>query len=80
MVQQSEKVAKLHPNLLFSLNILLEVTLFGLFLIFFGIPSVSKYLAKETIVISSVEETNGIEAPAITIIARQTNAMDLNLG
>ena len=80
MVQQSEKVAKLHPNLLFSLNILLELTLFGLFLGFFGIPSVSKYLAKETIVISSVEDTNGIEAPAVTIIARQTNAMGLTLG
>ena len=77
---QKEKVAKLHPNLLFSLNIFLELTLFGLFLVFFGIPSVSKYLSKETIVKSSVEDTNGIEAPAITIIARQTNDIALTLG
>ena len=67
MMVQSKKVAKLNPTLLFCLNILLELTLFGLFLIYFGIPSISKYLAKETIVISSVEETNGIEAPAITV-------------
>ena len=32
-------------------------------------PSVSKYLDQETIIISSEEETNGIEAPAITFLA-----------
>ena len=50
-------------------HLILQFVLFILFLKFFGIPSVEKYLDKETIVIYSEERTNGIEAPAITIIA-----------
>ena len=65
---------KVRSTLLFCLNILLQLSLFVVFLLFFGIPAVRKYLARETIVISSVEETQGIEAPSITIVARQLNA------
>ena len=50
-------------------HLILHVFLFILFLIFFGVPSVKKYLDKETIVIYSEEQTNGIEAPAITFAA-----------
>ena len=50
-------------------QLLLQIVLLALFVKFFGVPSVEKYLAKETIVISSEEQTNGIEAPAITIAA-----------
>ena len=50
-------------------HLILQLVLFVLFLKFFGEPSVRKYLQKETIVIYSEERTNGIEAPAITIIA-----------
>ena len=50
-------------------HLLLQIVLLALFVKFFGVPSVEKYLAKETIVISSEEQTNGIEAPAITIAA-----------
>ena len=53
----------------FSVNSILQIVLFVLFLIFFGIPSVEKYLDKQTIVVSSEEQTNGIEAPAITFVA-----------
>ena len=60
---------QLHPTLVFYFNILLQLVLFVIFLVFFGIPSVSKYLDQETIVISSEEKTNGIEAPAITFLA-----------
>ena len=71
---ESKKVRRPCPTLLFCLNILLQLSLFVVFLLFFGIPAVRKYLARETIVISSVEETQGIEAPSITIVARQLNA------
>ena len=50
-------------------HLILHVVLFTLFLIFFGVPSVKKYLDKETIVIYSEEQSNGIEAPAITFVA-----------
>ena len=55
----------------FWTNSILQIILFVLFLIFFGIPSVEKYLEKQTIVISSEEQTNGIKAPAITFVARK---------
>ena len=64
---------KLHPTLVFYFNIILQIVLFVIFLIFFGMPSVAKYLDQETIVISSEEKTNGIEAPAITFSALKNN-------
>ena len=54
---------------LFSVNSILQVVLLVLFMIFFGVPSIEKYLDKQTIAISSKEQTNGIEAPAITFVA-----------
>ena len=51
---------------LFSKTIL-QVILFLLFLSFFGIPSFDKYQRKETIIVKSEVDTNGIEAPAVTI-------------
>ena len=50
-------------------HLALQFVLFVLFLKFFGIPSIEKYLDQKTIVIYSEELTEGIEAPAITIIA-----------
>ena len=52
-------------------HLILHIVLFVLFWRFFGDPSVEKYLAEETIVISSHEKTNGIQAPAITIVPFQ---------
>ena len=49
------------------IDLCLYATLFVLFMVFFGIPSIGKYQKKETIIISSKELTNGIEAPAITL-------------
>ena len=54
---------------------ILQVLLFLLFLIYFGIPSVEKYLEKQTIVITSEEITNGIEAPAISIVASNSRSI-----
>ena len=51
----------------------MEMSLYSLllvmFMVFFGIPSVEKYQRQETIFISSRKLTNGIEAPAVTLIA-----------
>ena len=66
---KSKGSKRLSPALVFYFNIFLQLTLFVIFLAFFGIPSVVKYLDQETIIISSEEETNGIEAPAITFLA-----------
>ena len=52
-----------------SVNSILQVVLLVLFMTFFGVPSIEKYLDKQTIAISSKEPTNGIEAPAITFVA-----------
>ena len=57
---------KWRQTLVFGTNLLLHLVLFLLFLRFFGVPSFEKYLDKKTIVIFSEEQTNGIEAPAIT--------------
>ena len=50
-------------------HLILHAVLFVIFMRFFGVPSVKKYLDMETIVISSEEQTNGIAAPAITFVA-----------
>ena len=70
------------PSLGLCFNVVIQLILFVLFLMFFGIPSVEKYLAKGTIVVSSEEETNGIEAPAITIyVLKDTRVANMmNMG
>ena len=56
-----------------SIDLFLYGLLFVLFMVFFGIPSIQKYQNKETIFLSSKKLTNGIEAPAVTIIAVNNN-------
>ena len=63
-----EPVLKWPQTFVFASNLLLHLLLFLLFLIFFGVPSIEKYLERKTIVITSEEQTNGIEAPAITFV------------
>ena len=65
---RSKDFKKLQPTLIFSFNIVLQLSLFVIFLNFFGIPAIRKYLQKETMVVYSEEETDGIEAPAITVV------------
>ena len=57
----------MHRILGHCFNALVQLILVVLFLMLFGIPSIQKYLDKETIIVSSEEEINGIEAPAITV-------------
>ena len=52
---------------------ILQVVLFSLFLGFFGIPSLDQYQRKETIVVKSEVDTNGIEAPFVTLQATRNN-------
>ena len=49
-----------------GIKVILQLGLFLVFLVFFGIPALEKYVKKDTIVITSEEDTNGIEAPAVT--------------
>ena len=58
-------------SLVFISKTILQLLLFCLFLGFFGISSFSKYQKKETIVIKSEKDTDGIEAPAVTLVATQ---------
>ena len=51
-----------------SLKFFLQIALLGIFLVFFGFPAIEKYQKKETITVSSEKFTNGIEAPALTIM------------
>ena len=50
---------------------ILQLLLFFLFLAFFGLPSFSQYQKKETIIVKSELDTQGIEAPAVTLQAIQ---------
>ena len=72
---RSKDFKKLQPTLIFYFNIVLQLSLFVIFLNFFGIPAITKYQNKETMVVYSEEETDGIEAPAITVVA--VNGMSL---
>ena len=49
-----------------AIKVILQLGLFLIFLIYFGIPAVEKYVKKDTIIVTSEEDTNGIEAPAVT--------------
>ena len=66
---RSKEFKKFLPTLIFYFNIVLQIGLFVIFLNFFGIPAITKYLNKETMIVYSEEETNGIEAPAISMFA-----------
>ena len=71
---------KSQPILTFYLNIFFHLALFLLFLVFFGIPSIEKYLAKETIFTFSEEETGGIEPPAVTFVALKASGSNAVVG
>ena len=74
---RSKDFKKLRPTLLFQFNILLQLVLFVIFLSYFGIPSVTKYFDKKTMVVHSEEETYGIEAPAITLFAMKDTGIPM---
>ena len=67
-------------GLVFLLKAILQLVLLILFLYFFGIPSVRTYQKKETIVLKYEIDTNGIEAPAVTIQATQNTSGWKSLG
>ena len=45
----------------------LQIILFAIFLLLFGMPALEKYNRKEVMVVNTVKNTNGIPIPAITI-------------
>ena len=56
-------------NISFVSKTTLQLLLFGLFLAFFGLPSFTKYHKKETLIVKTEMDTDGMEAPAVTIQA-----------
>ena len=62
-------------NILLFSKTTLQLLLFFLFLYFFGIPSLKQYQRKETIVVKSEMETDGIEVPAVTLQATLDNTL-----
>ena len=54
-------------NILLFSKTTLQIVLFFLFLAFFGLPSLDQYQRKETILLKSEEETDGIEVPSVTL-------------
>ena len=57
------------------MRVFLQLALLLIFLIFFGVPAIEKYQKKETIIVSSKKFTNGIEAPALTIMGVDNNGL-----
>ena len=52
-----------------SLRPLLQVVLLVTFLVFFGLPAITRYQAKRVVVVLSKRDTEGIVAPTISIAA-----------
>ena len=71
MLVCEQVVANMKLNLVLVSRTVLQLLLFCLFLGFFGIPSFSQYQKKETILVKSELDTDGIEAPAVTLMAVQ---------
>ena len=66
---------KIRQTFLLGTNVLLHLVSFLLFLGYFGVPSIEKYLEKQTIIVISEEQTNGIRAPAVTFSAAKSSIL-----
>ena len=53
-----------------NLKLILQLLLLGLFLQIFGFPSLQRYLDKKVLVVTSLRDTDGLEAPAVTVYVR----------
>ena len=53
-------------------TVILQLVLLAIFLLFFGLPAVQRFLAGEVMVMYSQEASGGIEAPSITASARNS--------
>ena len=53
----------------FATKVIFQVGLFILFIYFFGIPSVKRYLSKEVLTITSKTSSEKIPLPAVSVIA-----------
>ena len=64
-------------QIIFSLvKTLVQIALFVAFLYFFGLPAIKRYQDKNVMVVTSMRDTDGIEAPAITILALNPDRTD----
>ena len=58
-----------------NLKLILQLLLFGLFLQIFGFPSLQRYLDKKVLLVTSLRDTDGLEAPAVTVLVRGNKTM-----
>ena len=58
-------------EILTILRFILQLVLFGLFLYIFGFPALVRYQEKKVIVVTSRQNTNGTQAPAVTIVVKR---------
>ena len=64
---------KMRQTFVLGTNFSLHLVSFLFFLIYFGVPSIEKYLEKKTIIVTSEEQTKGIRAPAVTFFAAKNS-------
>ena len=58
------------------MKLLVQLAMFVVFLQFFGIPAISRYYDMKVTVVSSVKDTDGIRAPAISVSALNAQTMN----
>ena len=56
----------------------LQLVLLNVFIFMYAIPAFQRFIKRETIVLKSVENREGIEAPSITIVA-DNSAIEIGL-
>ena len=66
---------KMRQAFVLGTNVSLHLVSFLFFLIYFGVPSIEKYLEKKTIIVTFEEQTNGIRAPAVTFFAAKNSIL-----
>ena len=58
-----------------NLKLVLQLLLLGLFLHIFGLPALRRYQDREVLVVTSVRDTDGLEAPAVTVIVNRNKTL-----
>ena len=56
-------------------KIILQLSLLTLFILFYGLPAFERFNRKETIVVKLKKNSGGVEAPSITVAARNLETM-----
>ena len=52
-------------------RLIIQIVLFGFFLYLFGLPAWRRYQDKKVLVVTSMRDTGGLEAPAVTVVVER---------